>query len=76
LFVTGEEDGPAAILDILSVLSTFAMGAYCLLLLGTNNLLLPKPIRPNIIINIVLAFAAVFYLFGLIYSYVRFGAII
>jgi capsular polysaccharide biosynthesis protein len=52
------------------------MGAYCLLLLGTNNLLLPKPIRPNIIINIVLAFAAVFYLFGLIYSYLRFGAII
>jgi hypothetical protein len=76
LFVTGEEDGPAAILDILSVLSTFAMGAYCLLLLGTNNLLLPKAIRPNIIINIVLAFAAVFYLFGLIYSYLRFGAII
>jgi hypothetical protein len=76
LFVTGEEDGPAAILDILSVLSTFAMGAYCLLLLGTNNLLLPKPIRPNIIINIVLLFAAFFYLFGLAYSYFAFGAII
>jgi phosphate/sulfate permease len=76
LFVTGEEDGPAAILDILSVLSTFAMGAYCLLLLGTNNLLLPKKIRPNIIINILLAFAALFYLGMLAYSYFRFGAIL
>jgi hypothetical protein len=76
LFVTGEEDGPAAILDILAVLSTFAMGAYCLLLLGTNNLLLPKPIRPNIIINILLLFAAFFYLFGMAYSYFAFGAII
>src|SRR5215216_6314635 len=76
LFVTGEEDGPAAILDILSVLSTFAMGAYCLLLLGTNNVLLPKKIRPNILINILLAFAAVFYLGMLAYSYFRFGAIL
>jgi hypothetical protein len=76
LFVTGEEDGPAAILDILSVLSTLAMGAYCLLLLGTNNLLLPKKIRPNILINILLAFAAVFYLGMLAYSYFRFGAIL
>jgi hypothetical protein len=76
LFVTGEEDGPAAILDILSVLSTFAMGAYCLLLLGTNNLLLPKKIRPNIITNILLLFAAFFYLGALAYSYFAFGAII
>jgi phosphate/sulfate permease len=76
LFVTGEEDGPAAILDILSVLSTFAMGAYCLLLLGTNNLLLPKKIRPNIVINILLAFAALFYLGMLAYSYFRFGVIL
>jgi hypothetical protein len=76
LFVTGEEDGPAAILDILAVLSTFAMGAYCLLLLGTNNLLLPKKIRPNIITNILLAFAALFYLGMLAYSYFRFGVIL
>jgi hypothetical protein len=76
LFVTGSEDGPAAILDILSVLSTVAMGAYCLLLLGTNNLLLPRKIRPGIITNIVLAFAALFYLGALTYSYFRFGAII
>ena len=70
------EDGPAAILDILAVLSTFAMGAYCLLLLGTNNLLLPKKIRPNIFINILLAFAALFYLGMLAYSYFRFGVIL
>jgi hypothetical protein len=76
LFVTGEEDGPAAILDILSVLSTFAMGAYCLLLLGTNNMLLPRKIRPGIITNILLAFAALFYLGMLAYSYFKFGAII
>lgn len=76
LFVTGEEDGPAAILDILSVLSTFAMGSYCLLLLATNNTLLPKKIRPGIITNILLAFAAVFYLGMLAYSYFAFGAII
>jgi hypothetical protein len=76
LFVTGSEDGPAAILDILSVLSTVAMGAYCLLLLGTNNLLLPRKIRPGIITNIVLALAALFYLGALTYSYFRFGAII
>jgi hypothetical protein len=76
LFVTGSEDGPAAILDILSVLSTLAMGAYCLLLLGTNNLLLPKKIRPGIITNILLAVAAVFYLGMLAYSYFRFGVII
>jgi len=75
LFVTGDEDGPAGILDILSFLSTFAMGAYCLLLLGTNNLLLPKKIRPNIVINILLAFAAVFYLGGLCISLFYFGAL-
>lgn len=76
LFVTGEEDGPAAILDVLSVLSTFAMGAYCLLLLGTNNLLLPKKIRPGIVTNVALAFAAVFYLGMMAFCYFAFGAII
>jgi hypothetical protein len=76
LFVTGAKEGPAAILDILSVVSTFVMGAYCLLLLGTNNLLLPKKIRPNIVINILLAAAALLYLGMLAYSFFRFGAII
>ena len=72
----GRGGRPAAILDILSVLSTFAMGAYCLLLLGTNNLLLPKKIRPNIITNILLLFAAFFYLGALAYSYFAFEVII
>jgi hypothetical protein len=76
LFVTGEEDGPAAILDILAVVSTLVMGAYCLLLLGTNNLLLPKKIRPNIFINILVAAAALLYLGMLAYSYLRFGVIL
>jgi len=75
LFVTGEEDGPAAILDMLAFLSTFAMGAYCLLLLGTNNMLLPRKIRPNIFINILLVLAAIFYLGGLSISLFYFGAI-
>jgi hypothetical protein len=76
LFVTGGKEGPAAILDILSVLSTFLMGAYCLVLLGTNNLLLPKKIRPGIITSILLAFAALLYLGMLAYSYLRYGSII
>jgi hypothetical protein len=76
LFFTGAKEGPAAILDILSVASTFVMGAYCLLLLGTNNILLPKKIRPNIVINVLLAFAALFYLGMLTYSYFRFGTIL
>ena len=43
----GPADGPAGILDILAFLSTFAMGAYCVVLLLVNNRLLPKPIRPG-----------------------------
>jgi len=76
LFVTGDEDGPAAILDILAFLSTFAMGAYCVLLLFTNNLLLPKKIRPGIITNIALGFAAFFYLGMLFYSLFAFGVVV
>ena len=76
ILLFGPADGPTAILDILAFLSAFAMGAYCILLILTNNMLLPKKIRPNIAISIVLGFGAVFYLGMLIYSLVRFGVVI
>ncbi len=48
ILLFGPADGPAGILDVLAFLSTFAMGAYCIVLLLVNNRLLPKPIRPGI----------------------------
>ncbi len=66
---------PTLILDMLAFLSAFVMGAYCLLLLGTNNLLLPKGIRPGVINNLVVAAGAVFYLAGLFYSVLFLGKI-
>lgn len=72
----GPADGPGAILDVLAFLSTFAMGAYCVVLLLVNNRMLPKPIRPGILQNVVIGFGAVFYLGMLIYSLVRFGVVI
>jgi hypothetical protein len=75
IILFGPADGPAAILGVLAFLSTFVMGAYCLLLLLTNNMLLPKTIRPNIGINIALAIGAVFYLGLLFYSIFAYGAL-
>ncbi|WP_199853875.1 Nramp family divalent metal transporter [Plantactinospora sp. BB1] len=72
----GPADGPGAILDVLAFLSTFAMGAYCVVLLLVNNRMLPKPIRPGIVQNAVIGFGAVFYLGMLIYSLIRFGVVI
>ncbi|GAA1070846.1 Nramp family divalent metal transporter [Nocardiopsis composta] len=72
----GPADGPAAILDVLAFLSTFAMGAYCVVLLLVNNLTLPKPIRPGIVSNALIAFAAVFYLGALFYSLFAFGVVV
>lgn len=69
----GPADGPGAILDILAFLSTFAMGAYCVTLLLVNNRILPKPIRPGIVSNAIIGFAALFYLGMLFYSIVVFG---
>jgi hypothetical protein len=69
----GPADGPAAILDTLAFLSAFAMGAYCLVLLLTNNRLLPKPIRPGIGRNLIIGFGALFYLGMLFYSVLQFG---
>jgi hypothetical protein len=75
IILFGPADGPAAILGVLAFLSTFVMGAYCLLLLLTNNMLLPKTIRPNIGINIALGFGALFYLGLLFYSIFAYGAL-
>jgi hypothetical protein len=76
ILLWGPADGPAAILDVLAFLSTFAMGAYCIVLLLVNNRLLPKPIRPKIWTNLIIGFGAFFYLGMLFYSLVRFGVIV
>lgn len=76
ILLWGPADGPGAILDILAFLSTFAMGAYCVVLLLVNNRLLPKPIRPKLWSNLIIGFGAVFYLGMLLYSLVRFGVVV
>lgn len=76
ILLFGPADGPAAILDMLAFLSTFAMGAYCVVLLLVNNMMLPKPIRPNILQNVIIGCGAVFYLGMLFYSLVRFGVVV
>lgn len=73
ILLWGPADGPAAILDTLAFLSTFAMGAYCIVLLLVNNRMLPKPIRPKWWTNAIIGFGAVFYLGMLFYSLIRFG---
>jgi hypothetical protein len=76
ILLWGPADGPAAILDVLAFLSTFAMGAYCIVLLLVNNRMLPKPIRPKLWTNLVIGFGAVFYLGMLFYSLIRFGVVL
>lgn len=76
ILLFGPADGPTAVLDILAFLSTFAMGTYCGLLVLTNNMLLPKKIRPNIVISVILGAGALFYLGMLAYSLVRFGVVV
>jgi hypothetical protein len=76
ILLFGPADGPTAILDVLAFLSTFAMGTYCLLLLLTNNMLLPRGIRPNIAISVILGLGGLFYLGMLAYSMIRFGIVV
>ncbi|HET6292206.1 MAG TPA: Nramp family divalent metal transporter [Kribbella sp.] len=76
ILLFGPADGPASILDVLAFLSTFAMGAYCIVLLLVNNKLLPKPIRPGPLRNAIIGFGAVFYLGMLFYSLIRFGVVL
>lgn len=76
ILLWGPADGPGAILDVLAFLSTFAMGAYCVVLLLVNNRMLPKPIRPKLVTNLIIGFGAVFYLGMLIFSLVKFGVVV
>ncbi|HEV2781065.1 MAG TPA: Nramp family divalent metal transporter [Actinophytocola sp.] len=76
ILLFGPVDGPTNVLDILAFLSTFAMGAYCIVLLLVNNRMLPKPIRPKLWTNLVIGFGAVFYLGMLLYSLFRFGVVV
>jgi hypothetical protein len=73
--ILGAHEGPEFILNILAFLSSFVMGAYCVLLLAVNNFVLPKAIRPNMLVNAVIAFGAAFYLGGLFYSLFVLGAL-
>jgi hypothetical protein len=69
----GPADGPTAILDILAFLSTFVMGAYCLVLAVCNRRNLPEKIRPNPIITVVLILGGLGYMTALFYSLIKFG---
>lgn len=76
ILLFGPADGPGAILDVLAFLSTFAMGAYCVVLLLVNNRMLPRPIRPRWWSNVIIGFGAVFYLGMLFYSLVEYGVVV
>jgi hypothetical protein len=76
IILFGPADGPAAILDVLAFLSTFVMGAYCVVLLLVNNRMLPKPIRPGLLTNLIIGFGAVFYLGMLFYSLFKYGVVV
>jgi len=76
ILLFGPADGPGAILDVLAFLSTFAMGAYCVVLLLVNNRMLPKPIRPKLVTNLIIGFGAVFYLGMLFFSLIKFGVVV
>ncbi len=69
----GPADGPTAILDILAFLSAFVMGAYCLTLAVVNNKNLPKKIRPNPFITLVLVLGGIGYLTAIFYSVIKYG---
>jgi hypothetical protein len=74
LGIMGNEDGPGFLLNTLAFLSAFVMGAYCILLLFTNNML-PKRIRPKMWTNVALGAAACLYLGGIAASLILYGAL-
>jgi hypothetical protein len=69
----GPADGPTGILDILAFLSTFVMGAYCLVLAVCNRTNLPARIRPHKAITVILVLGGLGYLAALFYSLIKFG---
>jgi len=76
LLTMGPTDGPAFILDVMAVLSTLSMGAFCLLFLIANNKFLPKEIRPGWITKLVLIWGIILYWGGFFYCYFKFGALV
>jgi hypothetical protein len=69
----GPVDGPTGILNILAFMSTFIMGAYCLTLAAVNRTMLPKKIRPHVIVTVLLVLGGLAYLGLLLYSTIKFG---
>jgi hypothetical protein len=69
----GPVDGPTGILNVLAFMSTFVMGAYCLTLAGVNRMMLPKKIRPHMIVTVLLVLGGLTYLGMLFYSMIKFG---
>jgi hypothetical protein len=73
ILLFGPADGPTSILNTLAFLSAFVMGAYCIVLLLVNNLLLPRAIKPKLWISVILALGAIFYLGALFYDIFAYG---
>ncbi len=54
---------PLVLLTISAVLGGFVMAIYTPLIIFLNNRRLPKELRPNLFVNVVMIFAAVFYIY-------------
>jgi hypothetical protein len=76
LLTMGATDGPEFILNLMGVLSTLSMGAYCALMLYVNNKFLPKEIRPGILPKIMLSLGVLLYWGGFFYCYFAFGTLV
>lgn len=63
------------ILNILAFMSPFIMGAYCPVVLWVNNRYLPKPLRPHLLVSVIVFLGFLFYWGGLFASLIIFGAI-
>ncbi len=63
------------LLNILAFMSPFIMGAYCPVLLWVNNRFLPKALRPNPIVSVIVFVGFLFYWGGLLASLLIFQAI-
>jgi hypothetical protein len=63
------------LLNVLAFMSPFIMGAYCPVVLWVNNRYLPKEIRPNPIVSVIVFAGFLFYWGGLAASLLFFQAI-
>lgn len=55
---------PLALLTISAVLGGLVMAIYTPVIIYLNNFKLPKPLRPGIVTNLMMALAAIFYLYA------------